>query len=145
LIRSDPDFVLICRRGETINTRSRISLYPYSPPGGDEGWSEKNMRCIVECVIPADAGNRSILDGSLPVKIGNYLDIVKPEAVYFTVKEGQRTMIAVVNFPSEDKMVAFNEPLWLDWGGSVTVTPAMSLADLQKTGKDMEKLAKERK
>ncbi|MBP1928130.1 hypothetical protein J2741_000677 [Methanolinea mesophila] len=103
------------------------------------------MRCIVECVIPAETGNRSILDGSLPLKIKNYLDIVKPEAVYFTVKEGQRTMIAVVNLPSEDKMVAFNEPLWLDWGGSVSITPAMSLADLQKTGKDMEKLAKERK
>lgn len=103
------------------------------------------MRCIVEGVIPAEAGNRGIMDGSLPSKIKRYLDAVKPEAVYFTVRNGQRTIVAVVNFPSEDKMVAFNEPLWLDWGASVTVTPAMSLADLEKAGKDMEKLAKERK
>jgi hypothetical protein len=53
-------------------------------------------------------------------------------------------MIAVVNIPSEDKMVAMTEPLWLDWNASVSVTPAMSLADLQKSGKDMEKLAKDR-
>jgi hypothetical protein len=103
------------------------------------------MRCIVECVFPADTGNRSILDGSLPSKIKKYVEAVKPEAVYFTVREGQRTMFAVVNIPTEDKMVAFHEPLWLDWEASVTVTPAMSLADLEKAGKDMEKLARERK
>jgi len=102
------------------------------------------MRCIIECWIPAEDGNCSILDGTLPVKIKNYLDAVKPEAVYFTVKDGQRTMIAVVNIPSEDKMVAMTEPLWLDWNASVSITPAMSLADLQKSGKDMEKLAKDR-
>jgi len=54
-------------------------------------------------------------------------------------------MFAVVNFPGEYKMVAFNEPLWLDRGASVTVTPAMSLADLEKAGGDMEQVAKERR
>jgi len=102
------------------------------------------MRCIVECWIPAEEGNRSVLDGTLPVKIKNYIDAVKPEAVYFTIRDGQRTMLAVVNVPSEDKMVAMMEPLWLDWNASVVLTPVMTLADLQKTGKDMEKLAKER-
>lgn len=104
----------------------------------------KIMRCIIECCIPVDTGNKSILDGTIGMKIKTYLESVKPEAVYFTIKEGQRTMILVVNIPSEDKMVATMEPLWLDWGGSVTCTPAMSLADLQKAGSDMEKLAKER-
>jgi hypothetical protein len=123
-----------------------MCLCPYDPPARSRRKrSEKSMRCIVECVIPAEAGNRSIMDGTLPSKMKKYLEAVKPEAVYFTVKDGQRTIFAIVNFPSEDKMVAFNEPLWLDWGASVTVTPAMSLADLEKAGKDMEKLAKERK
>ena len=103
------------------------------------------MRCIIECWIPSEDGNLSILDGTLPVRIKNWVDTVKPEALYFTVKDGQRTMIAVVNVPSEDKMVAINEPLWLDWNASVSITPAMSLADLQKSGEDMKKLAKERK
>ena len=102
------------------------------------------MRCIIECWIPAEDGNCGILDGTLPARIKNWVDAVKPEALYFTVKDGQRTMIAVVNVPSEDKMVAINEPLWLDWNASVSITPAMSLADLQKAGKDMEKLAKDR-
>jgi len=107
--------------------------------------SEKDLRCIVECVIPVDTGNCSILDGTLPSKKKKYLETVQPEAVYFTVKDGQRTMFAVVNFPGEYKMVAFNEPLWLDRGASVTFTPAMSLADLEKAGGDMEQVAKERR
>jgi hypothetical protein len=102
------------------------------------------MRCIIECWIPAEDGNCSLLDGTMSGKIQKYLDSVKPEAVYFTVKDGQRTMIVVANIPSEDKMVAIGEPLWLDWNASVSVTPVMTLADLQKAGKDMEKLAKER-
>jgi len=102
------------------------------------------MRCIIECWFPAEAGNCSILDGTMSAKIKKYVDAVKPEAVYFTVRDGQRTMFAVVNVPSEDKMVAMMEPLWLDWDADVTCTPAMSLADLEKSGKDFEKLAKER-
>ena len=78
------------------------------------------MRCIIECVIANENGNRSILDGTLPAKVQKYLEAVKPEAVYFTIKNGQRTMIAVVNIASEDKMVATNEPLWLDWNASVS-------------------------
>jgi hypothetical protein len=84
------------------------------------------------------------MDGTMPVKFKKYLESVKPEAVYFTIRDGQRTMIAVVNILSEDKMVAMMEPLWLDWDAYVTCTPAMSLADLEKSGKEMEKLAKER-
>jgi hypothetical protein len=136
----------ICKKRETINIPQPICPYPSHPPvRGRRKRSEQNMRCIVEAVIPAEAGNRSIMDGTLPSKMKKYLDDVKPEAVYFTVKDGQRTIFVVVNLPSEDKMVAFHEPLWLDWGAAVTVTPAMSLADLEKAGKDMEKLAKERK
>lgn len=130
-----------------INIEPGISLHPINTGSWGTallGGSEI-MRCIIECRIAAENGNRSILDGTLPEKIKNYLETVKPEAVYFTVRDGQRTMIAVVNIPSEDKMVATNEPLWLDWNASVTITPAMSLADLQKAGSDMERIAKERR
>jgi hypothetical protein len=112
---------------------------------GDQGNEVKTMRFIIECVIANENGNRSILDGTLPAKVQKYLEAVKPEAVYFTIKNGQRTMIAVVNIASEDKMVATNEPLWLDWNASVSCTPAMTLADLQKAGKDMENIARDRK
>jgi hypothetical protein len=102
------------------------------------------MRCMIECWIPSGEGNCSVLDGTLPVKLKNYIDSVKPEAVYFTIKDGQRTMVAFINVHSEDKMIATMEPLWLDWNASITCTPAMSLADLQKAGRDLEKIAKDR-
>ncbi len=56
------------------------------------------MRYIVEGVIPGEAGNRRIMDGSLSSKMKKYLDAVKPEAVYFTVKDGQHDYI--LHFPA---------------------------------------------
>ena len=78
----------------------------------------------------------------MPETIEAWIDAVKPDAIYFTVKDGQRTIIAVVNIPSEDKMVATPEPLSLDGNCAVTFTPAMSPADLQKSGKERETFAK---
>lgn len=84
------------------------------------------MRYMIECWIPSEDGNCSVLDGTLPIKLKKYIDSVKPEAVYVTIKDGQGAMVAFVNIQSEDKMVATMEPLWLDWDASITCTPAMS-------------------
>jgi hypothetical protein len=81
---------------------------------------------------------------TVPFNIKNYLESAKPEAVYCTIRDGKRTMVTVVNIPTEDKMVATMEPLRLDWNASVFCTPVMTLAALQKAGNDREKLAKER-
>jgi hypothetical protein len=143
-VSSFPAGFRICEKRENINILQQYSLYLRRTPWSRRGEGVYLMRFIIECWIPAENGNCSLLDGTMPVKIKKYLDTVKPEAVYFTIKDGQRTMIAVINIPSEDKMVAMMEPLWLDWGASVTCTLAMSLEDLEKAGRDMEKLAKER-
>jgi hypothetical protein len=41
-----------------------------------------------------------------------YPEAVKPEAVYFAIKEGRQMMGALVNIPGEDMMAAMTEPLW---------------------------------
>jgi hypothetical protein len=69
------------------------------------------------------------------------MESVKPENVYRTLSHGQRTVYFVVNIPSEDKMPALLEPLWLDWNADVYVTPAMTLADFERAGPDIERLA----
>ena len=103
------------------------------------------MRFIIEATVPVDTGNQVIIDGSLMGKIQNYLNEIKPEAAYFTIKNGQRTMIVVVNMEREDKMPALLEPLWLDLNVSVQMFPAMVAADLQNAGPDFEKVVSKRK
>ncbi len=103
------------------------------------------MRFIIEATVPIDAGNQAIMDGSLMGKIQNYLGEIKPEAAYFTIKNGQRTMIAVLNMERADKMPAVLEPLWLDLSVSAQMYPAMIAEDLQKAGPDFEKIVSKRK
>jgi hypothetical protein len=37
------------------------------------------------------------------------------------------------------------EPPWLDWEADVEMTPVMTLADLEKSGPDMEKIVGDRR
>lgn len=103
------------------------------------------MRFIIEATVPVDAGNHAIMDGSLMGKIQNYLGEIKPEAAYFTIKNGQRTMITVVNMERADKIPAILEPLWLDLNVSVQMYPAMIAEDLKNAGPDFERVVSKRK
>jgi hypothetical protein len=47
--------------------------------------------------------------------------------------------------PSIDKMALVTEPPWLDWGADLSMTPVMTLADLEKSGQDMEKIVRDRR
>jgi hypothetical protein len=89
---------------------------------------------MVKCKIPVEAANARIMDGTLVTQLMKYVDEVKPENVYLTLSHGQRTIYFVLNVPSEDKMPALLEPLWLDWKADVYVAPAMTLADFEKAG-----------
>jgi len=58
---------------------------------------------------------------------------------------GQRTMYMVVDIASVDKMPWMFEPFWLDWNADVFITPVMTRADIEKAGKDFERLLMDRK
>ncbi len=103
------------------------------------------MRFIVKCKVPAETANALIMDGTMGKKIMSYVDYVKPENVYLTLSHGQRTIYFVLNVPSEDKMPGLLEPLWLDFQADVFVEPAMTPADFEKAGPDLERLAQARK
>ena len=103
------------------------------------------MRFIVEAKVPLEAGNTEILNNSLMHLKQNYLTEIKPEAAYFTLKEGQRTMFAVVDIESVNKLPATLEPLWLNLKCDVQVYPAMVFEDFQKAKEDFEKILSKRK
>ena len=103
------------------------------------------MRFIVKCKMPVETANASIMDGTMGKKIMSYVDYVKPENVYLALSHGQRTIYFIMNVPSEDKLPGLLEPLWLDFKADVYITPAMTLADFEKAGPDLERLAQARK
>ncbi|MGZ4903705.1 MAG: hypothetical protein ACXV5I_02700 [Halobacteriota archaeon] len=95
--------------------------------------------------MPVETANASLMDGTLVTKLMKYVNDVKPEHVFFTVSHGQRTTYFIVDVPSEDKLPAVLEPLWLDWNSDVSVRPAMTLSDYEKAGADFERLVAERR
>ena len=103
------------------------------------------MRFMVKCVIPAEIANPLIKSGTLFKQLMKYVDDVKPEEVYLTPSDGQRALYFVLDMPSIDKMALVTEPPWLDWEADLEMTPVMTLADLQKSGQDMEKIVGERR
>ena len=103
------------------------------------------MRFMVKCVIPAEIANPLIRSGTLFKQLMKYVDEVKPEEVYLTPSNGQRALYFVLDMPNIDKMALVTEPPWLDWGADLEMTPVMTLADLKKSGQDMEKIVGDRR
>ena len=102
------------------------------------------MKFLVETRIPTDVGNQKLKDGSLMKEMQAYLDEIKPEAIYFALAHGKRTVYMVINIPSADKMPEIAEPLWLDWQAEVFVTPVMDAKEFEKAGIGIQKVLRSR-
>ena len=103
------------------------------------------MRFIIEAKIPVENGNNKITNNSLTGIISAYLTDIKPEAAYFVLKNGQRTIFAIINLEAAHKLPATLEPLWLDLNCDIQMYPTMVFEDLQKAGPDLESILKKRK
>jgi hypothetical protein len=103
------------------------------------------MRFLCKIVIPAASGNMAIKAGKLFPQIKKVIANLKPEAVYFALMAGQRTMFMVIDLPSADKMPLTFEPFWLDWNADIHISPVFTMAEMERAGKDFEKLLADRK
>ena len=103
------------------------------------------MRFLLEVRVPVDEGNEGLMEGTMLKKLNAYLDEIKPECVYFGVKEGQRTLFIVVDIASAEMMPAVAEPLWLDFKADVFFMPVMNKSDFEKAGPHIERIVKARR
>jgi hypothetical protein len=97
---------------------------------------------MVKATIPNDAGNEMIRSGpAMQELIEKVLGDVQPEAAYFSVADGQRTLFLVANIDKSEEMVRIAEPLWLGLEADVDVYPCMSVADFDKAGPILGEIA----
>jgi hypothetical protein len=90
------------------------------------------MRFLAEITVPACKGNTSIEDGTMAGKIQQIMNNLEPEAAYFGIKYGQRTMFFIFDIPSVDKLPLSFEPFWADLEANVSITPVMTKSELEK-------------
>ena len=100
------------------------------------------MRCLLKVLIPVDAGNAAISDGSLPKTIASILDDLKPEAAYFAEDTGKRTGFIFFDLKDPSQIPAVAEPWFLAFNAQVELRPAMNLDDLKKASPGIEKAVK---
>ena len=102
------------------------------------------MKFLMKVGIPTVSGNKAMRNGNMLKQIQSYLKEVRPEAAYFSIECGKRTMFLIVDVPSAEKMPEIAEPLWLDFEAEVFVTPIMDVMEFEKAGPGIQRVLKER-
>jgi len=100
------------------------------------------MRFLMKVNIPVDRGNMAAKAGKLGETIQSILADIKPEAVYFTDENGQRTGFIIFDMQDNSQVPAIAEPWFLAFNASIEIHPVMVPADLAKAGSAIERAAK---
>ena len=92
------------------------------------------MRMIVDFKMPLEPFNSLVRKGTAGDVIKKVLGDIKPEAAYFTARDGKRGGILVVDVADASKMPSIAEPLFLHFDASVEIHPCMTPEDLGRAG-----------
>ena len=103
------------------------------------------MKFLLEVNIPTEIGNKGVKDGTLIKQLNEYLSEVKPEAAYFTINKGRRTVFFILNIENAEKIPEIAEPFWLDWHADVNVMPVMNEKDFEKAGPSIQRIVDKRR
>jgi hypothetical protein len=96
------------------------------------------MRFLVKVNIPVEAGNAAAKAGKLGTTIQSILADLKPEAVYFTADNGQRTAFLFLEMQDASQIPAVAEPWFLAFNANIEIQPVMVPDDLAKAGSAIE-------
>ena len=98
------------------------------------------MRMLVDFRLPLEPFNSMVKKGTAGQKMEQVLGDIKPEAVYFTERDGKRGGTMIVDVPDPSRIPAIGEPLFLAFDAAVNFHPVLSPEDLAKAG--LEELGK---
>jgi hypothetical protein len=100
------------------------------------------MRFLVKVNIPVEAGNAAAKAGKLGTTIQSILADLKPEAVYFTDDNGQRTAFLFLEMQDASLIPAIVEPWLLAFNARIEIHPVMIPDDLAKAGGAIDQAVK---
>jgi len=100
------------------------------------------MRFLVKVNIPVEAGNNAAKAGKLSATIQSILADQKPEAVYFTDNNGQRTAFVFLEMQDASQIPAIAEPWFLALNASIEIHPVMVPDDLMRASAGIDSAVK---
>jgi len=94
------------------------------------------MRMLIDFNLPLEPFNTMVKKGTAGTAIEKVLGDIKPEAVYFSERNGKRGGIMIVEVADPSKVPSIAEPLFLTFEATVEFHIVMSPEDLAKAGLD---------
>ena len=100
------------------------------------------MRIMLKVNIPVESGNAAAKSGKLGTTIQSILADLKPEAVYFSDDNGQRTGYLFLDLEDASQIPAICEPWMLAFNAAIELHPVMIPDDLAKAAGAIKKAVK---
>jgi hypothetical protein len=97
------------------------------------GFRRVAMHFLIRATIPVDAGN-AMVKGDMDATMAKVMGDVRPEAAYFAVADGQRTIFMIVDIAEAAELTRVVEPLWLAFEADVEAMPVLTQDDFGKAG-----------
>ena len=94
------------------------------------------MRMLIDVNFPLEPFNTLVRNGTAGHKIQQILEDIKPEAVYFSERNGKRGGILIVDVADPSKVPAIAEPFSLTFDASVEFHIVMAPEELARSGLD---------
>ena len=89
------------------------------------------MRMMMKVLVPIEAANKAVRDGTVGPIMKSTLEALRPEAVYFFPSEEGRTMLFFLDVKEPSDIPALGEPLFQGLSARISFTPVMNLQDFQ--------------
>jgi hypothetical protein len=87
---------------------------------------------MLKATMDTEKTNEVIRGGKLQQLMQETMERLKPEAAYFTTSDGDRTCYLVFDLQDSSRLPVIAEPLFLNLGAKIEVSPVMNPEDLQK-------------
>lgn len=94
------------------------------------------MRMLLDITLPHEPFNSLVRKGVAGKKLADILDALKPDAVYFTERDGKRGAIVIVDMADPSKIPSLAEPWFLTFNADVKFRVMMTPDELKKAGLD---------
>ena len=94
------------------------------------------MKMLMTVSIPHEKFNAEVKAGTAGSTMGQIMEELKPESVYFTSKNGRRGAVMVVNIEKNSDLPKFAEPWFLKFDAECEFDLMMTPQDLQESGLD---------
>jgi hypothetical protein len=92
------------------------------------------MRMLLQVTLPNEPFNTLVRRGEIGKIMQRILEDLKPEAVYFTEEDGERTALMAINLPNPSDIPKFAEPFFLNFNAKCRFRVMMSPEDLKNAG-----------